>query len=198
MTRDKLNQSLIDASAQGDAEEVKSLIKLGADVHAWDSDALRSASKHGQTGVVELLLEAGANIHAGDDYALRMASLRGHTEVVKLLLKSGADVHACDDIAMQLASLHGRTEVVKLLSDWGARQKNQTPPPDQISHPKHYTAHPSGIECIQITQHMGFCLGNAVKYIWRADLKGDAIADLKKARQFIDFEITKREGAKNG
>ena len=64
---------------------------------------------------------------------------------------------------------------------------------DVINHPKHYTAHPSGIECIQITEHMGFNLGNAVKYIWRSDLKNDAIEDLKKARWYIDREIQKRE-----
>lgn len=64
--------------------------------------------------------------------------------------------------------------------------------PDPINHPKHYTSHPSGIECIQITEHMGFCLGNAVKYIWRADLKADAIEDLKKARWYIDRELARR------
>ena len=52
---------------------------------------------------------------------------------------------------------------------------------DPVNHPKHYTDHPSGVECIQITEHMGFNLGNAVKYIWRCDLKLDAIEDLKKA-----------------
>ena len=59
--------------------------------------------------------------------------------------------------------------------------------------PPHYKEHPSGIECIRITEHMSFCLGNAVKYIWRADLKGDAIEDLRKARWYIDREIEKRE-----
>lgn len=63
---------------------------------------------------------------------------------------------------------------------------------DPINHPAHYTRHPSAIECIQITEHMGFCLGNAIKYIWRADLKDDAIEDLKKARWYIDREISKR------
>ena len=63
---------------------------------------------------------------------------------------------------------------------------------DLVNHPKHYTAHPSGVECIQITEHMGFCLGNAMKYIWRADLKGDAIEDLKKARWYLDREIERR------
>ena len=37
--------------------------------------------------------------------------------------------------------------------------------------PNHYKSHPSGIECIQITEHFNFCLGNAIKYIWRAGLK---------------------------
>lgn len=63
---------------------------------------------------------------------------------------------------------------------------------DVVNRPRHYTSHPSGIECIQITEHMGFCLGNAVKYIWRADLKADAIEDLKKARWYIDRELAKR------
>lgn len=63
---------------------------------------------------------------------------------------------------------------------------------DPVDHPQHYTAHPSGVECIQITEHMGFCLGNAVKYIWRADLKHDAVEDLKKARWYLDHEIAKR------
>lgn len=64
---------------------------------------------------------------------------------------------------------------------------------DNVNRPKHYTNHPSGIECIQITEHMGFCLGNAIKYIWRADLKNDAIEDLKKARWYIDREIAKMQ-----
>lgn len=66
---------------------------------------------------------------------------------------------------------------------------------DPVNHPKHYTNHPSGIECIQITRHMGFNLGNAMKYIWRADLKNDAIEDLEKAVWYLKDEIEKR---KNG
>lgn len=63
---------------------------------------------------------------------------------------------------------------------------------DAVNHPTHYTSHPSGIECIQITEHMGFNLGNAVKYVWRADLKGNSIEDLKKAVWYIQREIAKR------
>ena len=68
--------------------------------------------------------------------------------------------------------------------------------PDNVNHPKHYTGHPSGIECIQITEYMSFCLGNAVKYIWRADLKNDAIEDLEKAKWYIEREILKRKSEK--
>lgn len=60
---------------------------------------------------------------------------------------------------------------------------------DNVNHPRHYTEHPSGVECIQITEHMGFNLGNAVKYIWRADLKGKQVEDLKKAVWYINREI---------
>jgi hypothetical protein len=61
---------------------------------------------------------------------------------------------------------------------------------DPVNSPAHYTSHPSGIECLQITEHMNFCLGNAVKYIWRAGLKSpDAVQDLEKARFYIDREI---------
>ena len=60
---------------------------------------------------------------------------------------------------------------------------------DPVNHPDHYTKHPSGIECIQITEHMNFCLGSAMKYIWRAGLKGDARQDLEKAKWYLDREI---------
>lgn len=66
---------------------------------------------------------------------------------------------------------------------------------DKIN-PEHYRSHASGIECIQVTEHLNFCLGNAVKYIWRADLKGDGVADLEKAAWYISREIQRRiEGA---
>lgn len=63
---------------------------------------------------------------------------------------------------------------------------------DMVNNPPHYTSHPSGVECIQITRHMGFNLGNAFKYIWRADLKGSAIEDLEKAAFYIADEIERR------
>jgi len=65
---------------------------------------------------------------------------------------------------------------------------------DPVNHPKHYTTHPSGVECIQITEHMNFCLGNAVKYLWRAGLKDgeNELKDLKKAIWYINRELERR------
>lgn len=64
---------------------------------------------------------------------------------------------------------------------------------DKIN-PSHYKSHPSGIECIQITEHFNFCLGNCIKYIWRAGIKSkNRLEDLKKARWYLDREISKLE-----
>ena len=63
---------------------------------------------------------------------------------------------------------------------------------DLVNHPPHYTNHPSGVECIAITEHMGFCVGNAIKYLWRADLKGSSIEDLEKAAWYVQREIARR------
>jgi len=69
--------------------------------------------------------------------------------------------------------------------------------PDPVDHPAHYTGHPSGVECIAIAEHLNFCRGNALKYLWRAGSKGDEIEDLKKARWYLDREIARLEdGAK--
>ena len=68
------------------------------------------------------------------------------------------------------------------------------PKEDVVHHPSHYTSHPSGIECIEISKHMNFPLGSAMKYIWRAGLKDDALLDLRKAKEYIDIEIGRIEG----
>jgi len=69
---------------------------------------------------------------------------------------------------------------------------------DPVNRPKHYNVHPSGIECIQITEHMTFCAGNVFKYLWRAglkDLEKDSEAghlqDMKKARWYLEREIAR-------
>lgn len=66
-----------------------------------------------------------------------------------------------------------------------------------VNHPQHYLGHPSGIECIEIVEHLNFCVGNAIKYLWRAGLKGDAIEDLEKARWYVDREINRIREARS-
>jgi len=70
---------------------------------------------------------------------------------------------------------------------------------DMVNHPPHYTSDPSGVECITITRHRNFNIGNAIKYLWRAGLKADGdeskhIEDLEKARWYISDEIKRLKG----
>ena len=67
---------------------------------------------------------------------------------------------------------------------------------DPVHHPAHYTSHPSGVECITITEHYNFLLGSVLKYLWRVDLKGTAIQDLEKAAWYLDREITRRKATR--
>lgn len=68
---------------------------------------------------------------------------------------------------------------------------------DNVNHPSHYTSHPSGVECIEITRHYCFSIGNAIKYLWRAGLKKEMglkdtqkeIEDLEKAIWYIKDRI---------
>lgn len=62
---------------------------------------------------------------------------------------------------------------------------------DLINHPPHYTKFP--VEVIEITEHLDFCRGNAVKYLCRAGLKGDELEDLKKAQWYVSRAILKLE-----
>ena len=80
-------------------------------------------------------------------------------------------------------------------------QPAETPQPDRVNHPSHYTSHPSGVECITITEHYDFCVGNAIKYLWRCGLKVEEgmtprdkeIEDLKKAIYYINRKIKNLE-----
>lgn len=73
---------------------------------------------------------------------------------------------------------------------------------DQVNHPKYYTSDPSGIECIDITRHRNFNIGNAIKYLWRAGLKEDKdrklidkqVEDLNKAVWYLVDEIHRLGG----
>ena len=64
---------------------------------------------------------------------------------------------------------------------------------DPVNSPKHYRSHPSGVECITVTEHFNFNRGNAIKYIWRAGEKGNELQDLKKAEWYLRREIARLE-----
>lgn len=61
---------------------------------------------------------------------------------------------------------------------------------DPVNKPEHYNSHPSGVECITITEHMSCMIGCAIKYLWRHGLKAgaDADLDLRKAIWCIERE----------
>jgi hypothetical protein len=66
------------------------------------------------------------------------------------------------------------------------------PRTETVNHPAHYNANPSGVECIVVAEHMTFNVGNAMKYLWRAGLKGAGakhLEDLKKAAWYVQREI---------
>ena len=69
---------------------------------------------------------------------------------------------------------------------------------EAVNHPSHYNSDPSGVECIDIVKHRNFCVGNAIKYLWRAGLKSEAtqIEDLQKAKWYIDCEIKRLQDLK--
>jgi len=64
---------------------------------------------------------------------------------------------------------------------------------DTVHHPKHYNEHPTGIECINIIEQFSFNIGNAIKYLWRADYKGDVEEDFQKAIWYIEREMLRRK-----
>ena len=96
-------------------------------------------------------------------------------------------------------TLLGETQGKEVVTD----ETQPKPSCDAVSHPSHYTSHPSGVECITITKHMNFCRGNAVKYLWRAGQKGDSIdkeiEDIAKAEEYCRIEkerLIAKKGAK--
>ena len=69
------------------------------------------------------------------------------------------------------------------------RERGVSLPNDPVNHPRHYTSSPSGVECIDVIEHMTLNIGNATEYLWRAGQKGDLVEDLEKARWYVSREI---------
>lgn len=95
---------------------------------------------------------------------------------------------ACERCGVQFRATDGRVRCLECTSTEA----------DAVN-PRHYREHPSGVECIAITEAFGFNLGNVIKYVWRAGLKSaDPTEDLRKAQWYLERELariarTKRE-----
>lgn len=70
-----------------------------------------------------------------------------------------------------------------------------TPIMEAVDHPAHYGGADDPYEAIKVIEAwgLGFHLGNAVKYICRCRRKGEMIEQLKKARWYLDREISRLE-----
>ena len=74
---------------------------------------------------------------------------------------------------------------------------------DNVNNPKHYTSSAATcskcgavIECIDVSRHFSFAIGNVIKYLWRFMHKGVPLEDLKKARWYLDDAIKQMEKEK--
>ena len=69
--------------------------------------------------------------------------------------------------------------------------------PDNVNHPAHYTSPIPDIECIDVAKNLDFCTGNAIKYIWRHQFKGEPIEDLNKAIWYLRKRVKMYEDQKS-
>lgn len=71
---------------------------------------------------------------------------------------------------------------------------------DNVNHPSHYGGEDNPYEAIKVIEawNLGFCLGNAVKYISRAGKKDKSkeVEDLEKAVWYLQREINRLKGEK--
>ncbi len=63
---------------------------------------------------------------------------------------------------------------------------------DNVNHPAHYESN-GPFECIELTEQYDFCLGNAIKYVWRHMDKGKPFEDLSKALWYIQREMDRTD-----
>ena len=90
-----------------------------------------------------------------------------------------------------------RNKVFRYIQEETSVSREDKKEHDSVNHPQYYCSHPSGVECIDITRHYNFAIGNAIKYLWRAGLKKEQgmsaiekeIEDCKKAIWYINDHI---------
>lgn len=84
---------------------------------------------------------------------------------------------------------------------WKEYLEEHAPKEEMVNHPAHYNKN-GGIECIDALrdclteeEFIGFCKGNALKYLWRCGAKDEPLQELKKAEWYIKRCIDKLEYA---
>jgi len=135
----EMNSELADAAIEGQTDNLKTLIRSGADVQSDGGSALLSASysaleRHekkesidGQVEAVEILANAGADVNEQLDNGittLMLMAILGQADAVHVLLEAGADVNAANNAdggtALIFAVYGGSTETVSALIEAGA------------------------------------------------------------------------------
>lgn len=126
-------------------------------------------------------------------------------KVSEVVYDFACSVKDCGDAwrmtAKQVQEMGGETEASRVrcpschtgLITW--KVKEVSVKRDEVDHPSHYNQHPTGVECIEIVEHMPFNVGNAIKYLWRAGSKSAEthITDLEKAAWYCRREIERLE-----
>ena len=153
------------------------------------------AAQEDQLDVVQLLLNNGAKVNLAMNDGrtpLWVAAENGQLDVAKLLLDRGADINLANTngaIPLWVAEKYGHTEIVDLLREAQDSAKKTEPETDKIN-PEHYKT--GGIETfdylkakLTAEQLKGFCKGNIIKYITRADQKNKK-EDLEKAKWYLE------------
>lgn len=194
-----MDNTLRDAIKNNNVKLVEELIDEGADVSQVDkygATPLYIAAEEGQSHVAELLLDRGADVNQArtnnGKTPLWVAAENGQLDVAKLLLDRGADINLANTngaIPLWVAEKYGHTEIVDLLREAQDSAKKTEPETDKIN-PEHYKT--GGIETfdylkakLTAEQLKGFCKGNIIKYITRADQKNKK-EDLEKAKWYLE------------
>lgn len=105
---------------------------------------------------------------------------------------AAAEIRPCGECgAMKRLDMYGYCSV-----GCGTARAVAAPKYETVDHPPHYNAHPAGVECIAIIEHMTFSVGSAVKYLWRHGIKPGAGAaeDIRKAIWYLQRELERISG----
>jgi hypothetical protein len=96
---------------------------------------------------------------------------------------------------IKLTTMRNKTQTANSANNFSFEAILSDPIHDIVNHPKHYTSHPSGVECIQVAEHFNLCLGAAIQYIWRFPITTN-LNDLRKAAWYINREIKRIENGR--